>query len=70
MLHEDGDTGTEQKIKELGDVTRAPRGTKTRDGRVGVGTGAWIESLYGNEKRRKSVERNVRPLISHQDNPI
>lgn len=33
---------------------------ETRGGRVGVGNGAWIESLYGNEKlRRKSVERNA-----------
>lgn len=60
MLHEDGTPTTEQKIKELGDVTRVPRYKKTRGGRVGVGNGAWIESLYGNEKlRRKSMGRNV-----------
>ena len=46
------------------------QGIKRRGGWVGVGNGAWIESLYGNEKlRRKSVGRNVEwPLILHGDN--
>jgi len=36
---------------------------------IGVGNGAWIESLYGNEKlRRKSVECNEKPLSLRGNN--
>jgi len=71
MLHEDGAPTTEQKIKEHGDVTRATRVQKQGTVEIGVGNGAWIESLYGNVKlRRKSVECNERPLILRGNNPI
>jgi len=69
--------GTDEQAKNKrtrgwrrGSLSLSLQGIKRRGGRVGVGNGAWIESLYGNEKlRRKSVGRNVEwPLILHGDN--